>query len=78
MKKQISRNIINQTTRCNFEKKCLASNDYPLCTVENISLSNTIFVCKTSLKTCAYVIGFGMTQACGCPIRKELNRIHKI
>lgn len=78
MKKDISKHIIAQATRCNFDKQCLENDDYPLCKFKKQTDNGTIFVYKIDEHECPYVIGFGFSQVCGCPVRKEIYRKYKL
>lgn len=70
----ISQEIIDETTKCNFDKQCLQSADFPLCKANRISVNDVIFVSKTAIDVCNYVFGFGFSQICVCPIRKEIYK----
>ena len=73
----ISQEIIDETTKCNFYKQCLQGADFPLCNVERISDNDVIFVSKTASDVCNCVFGFGFSQICVCPIRKEIYRKYR-
>lgn len=74
----INQNIIDQTHSCEFDKKCLENEDYPICSVENMIDNQVLFVFKPSLNGCNYVFNFGESYLCGCPIRKEIYRRYQI
>lgn len=69
----ISQKTIDQTTKCNFEKKCLENENFPLCDVERVSESGVLFVDKIAAGECNHIYGFGFSHICVCPVRKEIS-----
>jgi hypothetical protein len=74
---KVDDNIIEQTTKCRKNFSCL-SGETPIYSVES-NINNKIhFIKCVNNKSCSYILSFGYSFICTCPVRKELYNRYKI
>ena len=70
--KKINKKIIESTTKCTKNFKCLESDSSPYCNVERIVSDDiTIVKCLTHFD-CTYKVAFADAFVCTCPARIEI------
>ena len=80
MDKEISEDIIKNTTKCINDFSCLNSGKECLCNVEKTAGVNHLFLKDDGSKksACLYRMGFGDSFICNCPTRNEIYRRYQI
>ncbi len=78
MKIKIDETIVSRTTKCNSKFACLDGDKKFHCKIDK-SIGNVIFVSdeKRGLH-CNYMLPFGSSFICVCPVRNEIFRKFKI
>lgn len=77
MDTKISKDVINNTTRCKKNFSCL-SGENPICRVELCVDDKIHFIKCANNEPCSYKIPFGYSFVCICPVRKELHNKYNI
>jgi hypothetical protein len=75
---EIDEDIKKSTTKCEKDIKCLVDKTYELCKVTESVHDKVIFVECLEENYCIYKMGFGYSNTCNCPIRKEIYKKYKI
>lgn len=73
MDERIKDEIIQKTTECHHNFKCLTDDKHPLCAVEGQPIIGVgVFVTCKSSDYCSYRLSFGAGHICNCPTRCEI------
>jgi hypothetical protein len=75
---QIDEDVKKSTTKCEKDFKCLVDSTYKLCKVTQSLYDKVLFVECLQESYCNYKMGYGYSNTCICPIRKEIYKKHKI
>jgi hypothetical protein len=75
---EIDKAVVSKTTKCSYSFGCLNNDKKLHCKIDK-SIGNVIFVGneKRGLR-CSYMIPFGSSFICVCPVRNEIFRQFKI
>jgi hypothetical protein len=63
---------INKTTKCEKNFSCLSKKRKDLCKVTYTVEDKVYFVECQNTEPCSYVVPFGHSFFCSCPVRKEV------
>jgi hypothetical protein len=74
----IDKNILEKTTKCEKNFKCLDNPKEICCKVEEVIDNKVFFVKCLSYDYCNYKTPYGYSNICSCPTRIEIYRKHKI
>ena len=70
---KINKEVLKMTTECNRDFICLSSNGKHInCKVVNCVNDKVHFVESQLNCTSSYIMNFGFTLTCNCPVRKEI------
>jgi hypothetical protein len=74
LKYKIDSKILSETTECKSNFSCLAGKKECFCDIEesNIHDAGIIFIRPVKNISCTYVMSFGYSWLCTCPIRKAI------
>ena len=77
--RSVSKEILDETTDCEYQFACLEGNSYALCETD-FALGHSFAFLKSSLEkpSCRYYFDFGNSGVCRCPVRIELFIQHNI
>jgi hypothetical protein len=74
---KIDESTVKRTTNCDKGMPCLHGVSKPLCDVDSYIMDEVCFIHCLNNKRCSYLIPFGYSFMCTCPIRKEIfKRYH--
>lgn len=72
---EIDRSTLRKATKCAWKCQCakegVCGSDRD-CSIKSYHNVPDIFVCENSVVLCPYMIRFGDTSFCTCPVRQEL------
>jgi hypothetical protein len=74
---EINKELIKETTKCQKSFDCLNNDKHIFSKVENC-VNNKIHFVKCSDYSCSYLVSFGNSYVCSCPIRKEIFNKYNI
>lgn len=74
--------ILRETTRCTYGFSCLQNGkeqqnqkeDYPRCLARYSIGENLVFVQASWLDPCPYILNYGNSAICTCPVRYAIYR----
>ena len=69
---KVEENILNKTDKCRSDFSCLSGKKECLCPVEDSFDGIVLFVNPPCSSACGYMMSFGYSYVCNCPIRKEI------
>jgi hypothetical protein len=69
---KVDDSTINKTTRCEKNFSCLPKKRKDLCKVTYTVEDKVYFVECQNTEPCSYVVPFGHSFFCSCPVRKEV------
>ncbi len=72
MKLIISDETLKKTDQCTSNFQCLTEPNYPRCTVDRLIEDNGVFIKNRGDISCPYLISFGYSFICNCPVRYEI------
>lgn len=75
---EISDQALKETTECQFSFQCLHDEKRCVCIIERYLEGNGCFLKIAKSRLCPYMISFGYSQMCHCPVRIELYRRYQI
>lgn len=74
---KISKEIINETSKCEYHFSCLKSEEhpnYPICTVDYANGHNILFLKEDKSQPCSYQLPFGFGMVCTCPAHFAIHK----
>lgn len=71
---QIDPDTVKRTSKCGCEFECLSKNIAPQCKVECCFKEDYAFLKDCRNNACTYLIPYGASFICSCPIRCEIYR----
>ena len=71
---EIDKAILEQTTKCEKNFKCLDNPKDICCKVEEVIENKLAFTACLSYMSCSYKSTFGYSDVCNCPTRIEIFR----
>jgi hypothetical protein len=77
MKIAVSNEILEATTRCPFDFKCLLHPE-SICEIEYALGSEVCFLRTCKARSCGYKHSFGEMWCCACPTRKAIYRQYHV
>ena len=72
MSNRISEEILKRTIRCPHDLKCLAEEEYPLCSADSLDRGCDLFVKAEKDTRYHYKLPLGFGCLCICPTRLEI------
>lgn len=78
MKIEIPEEVIQKTTKCNKNFRCLLGEKENLCRIICHMSGNVYFVKCEGNKDCPYLEPHKKTELCNCPVRNEIYHRYKI
>ncbi len=79
MKYELREDILKETSRCAKDCACLSDEGYPLCKVQHsVEDGDILFVTNVQNAYCHYLMPFGDSFMCNCPVRRELYKSYRI
>ena len=77
--KPVSKEILDETTKCEYKFACLDGDPFKLCEADFAAGRHFVFLKSPPGKpSCYYWSEFGDSGICRCPVRVELFRNHGI
>ena len=73
---KISDELKESARDCCRNFSCLEKPKETMCPVEYLLEDKVAFIDKKYQGECKYVLSYGMTNICRCPVRKEFFRLH--
>lgn len=74
----IHEEIKNKAVLCSLGHACLSNPKEFVCPPQYLIEETVLFVDKKETVTCNYLLPYGLSGVCMCPVRKELYKKHKI
>jgi hypothetical protein len=78
IKIEVPEEVLQKTTKCNKDFRCLSGQDAHLCRIICCIGHNSYFVKCLSDKDCPYLEPHKKTELCTCPVRNEIYLRYKI
>jgi hypothetical protein len=78
MKVTIDSEIVGRAEKCKKEQQCLENGKRQVCPPEYQIPKNGLFIKRLSMDSCPYMIAFGNSHVCNCPVREELYSRYSI
>ena len=75
---QINDNVLRDTTKCRKDFSCLSGEKECLCELKYCSYDQSYYINPNTEKFCNYMICYGSTILCSCPVRREIFDRYKI
>ncbi|RJQ55698.1 MAG: hypothetical protein C4526_02820 [Nitrospiraceae bacterium] len=74
---EIGKDILDSTDRCGNNFSCL-SDKTCLCEIEDNFNGKVLFIKPQGRSACNYMMSFGYSYICNCPVRKEIFRRYQM
>jgi len=74
---EVSRESIDNTTKCDRNFECLTEGNAPRCEISNC-IGCAVYFVKNSNKYCSYGEYYGFDKYCTCPVRQEIYNKYSI
>lgn len=78
MKMEIGQDVIQRTSKCEKDFRCLSGYTGHLCRILCYMKEDIYFVKCMEKVDCAYLETHEKTRLCNCPVRKEIYQRYKI
>ena len=75
---KINASTINKTTKCKKDFSCLSEKRKELCKVKHSVANEVHFIECLDTESCSYMLSFGDSIICTCPVRKAIYNQYKI
>jgi hypothetical protein len=72
MEVKIDSETVGRATQCNKKYQCLEDEKRHVCPPDYQIPEDGLFIRRLSMDDCPYVIPFGNSHVCDCPVRVEL------
>ncbi len=77
MKIEIDKEILDKTTKCDFNFSCLSNSKHQHCKIKEI-VPGSYIITECQNGECSYFLSFGKGGFCLCPVRQEIYKKYKI
>jgi len=78
MKYDISTETLDEAGECRHDFSCLNGAKECLCEIDyNLANGRVLFVNAEQLVHCTYMLSYGNSLICTCPVRKKIYNIYK-
>jgi hypothetical protein len=74
---KIDEEIIKKALKCKKEQACLNNEEHKCCKVTNSVQDSVCFVDREQWDNCGYLMPFGYSDVCNCPVRTEIYKQYK-
>ncbi len=72
MKYQVRTDLLQEADKCRHSFSCLSGGDECLCQIKDSFDGKVLFVAPPCSDVCDYIMSFGYSYVCKCPVRKEI------
>ncbi|MBI9070515.1 MAG: hypothetical protein JEY94_02895 [Melioribacteraceae bacterium] len=76
----VPKKIIAKAAKCNYNHSCVETgkcNGYDLCKVEDTVGLDVLFIEYRNEHSCGYMLNYGNSYMCTCPVRKYIFNKYK-
>ena len=77
MKYKVNAETLERTVKCKYDFSCLHGKKECLCDVNKSIDDRLILVDPQSNEFCNYLLSFGKSYICNCPVRTEIYKKYK-
>lgn len=78
MKYKIAAEVVQDADKCNLDYSCLNGDKECLCDVNKAIDDKIVLVVPRNNDPCDYLMSFGNSYICNCPVRLELFRSYRV
>ncbi len=77
MEFQVRKDLLKDAEQCRNNFSCLLGQEECFCPVEEDMDGRILFVTPPNSNVCEYMMSFGYSYLCKCPVRKEIYNKYK-